>query len=710
MENKKKIINFRALPIALALAIAEILLVSLLGFVYGIVGLIVLLAITICAFAIKKYRSKAWYLLMFLIISIGIVTQSGVKCAKIQQDKPMIFNASLTGVVHSDSELEPNALGGIEIVLNKIIYGSNVAQGKEDGKAYFMYYGSDAKDIKVGDVLSVSCVMRPLRVVFKDMPSVIRYLNGYRYELSEVILNSGEHKPPSMLEGIRVSSKNALLSIKGGEIIYAMMYGDKDYLAYDFLDASRFIGIAHIFAVSGLHLGLVAGVISWLCKKCKANKWIDYIVVLLFSLFYAIMVGMSVSVMRALLMLVVYKTNKLLGYRYSAINSLSLSCIIILLINPISLYSISLQLSVFAMIGLIFFSKPLEKKIKTKWKKFNSLLAQTLSINFALLPIMMYYFGRVSLLFLPANLIIIPLISLIFPFVFIFAIFTPLLSQITYVLIPFGYVFKGIEYLTIFIAKIPFPKISFSLSIVDLILWIILLVLLSSFVMYHKKAKAIFTAVTCVVIVGVAVIPSFGRLDGSAKINTIVSSNDCQYFMVDIKNKHYLFVNGDLSNAYMSKSVKYMNENSIYKIDGLVKADINDGDAELLLNFKRNLEINELITFSKHPMAKTVFEDKVYYNRIVGNFMITPYSENEILLKDKNATALFVNGNKNDIFTYSYSTVDILFGTTSTYLYENIMQIMPKYFVNDNAVAKDITYSINSYFTFIIKNDTIKVI
>ena len=197
-------------------------------------------------------------------------------------------------------------------------------------------------------------------------------------------------------------------------MMYSIVFGDKSEMDNMFVSSGRKTGIAHIFVVSGLHLGLVAGIVGWISKKLRINKVLDFILVMLLCGIYAYLVGFGASVLRAYLMLAVYKLGKMLGLRYCGMTSLSLSVMVILLINPLTLYSVSMQLSVMAMVGILFFQTPIQRLIKTRWEKFNKFVAINISVNIAVLPITLHYFGKVSLIFFIANMLLVPIITILY--------------------------------------------------------------------------------------------------------------------------------------------------------------------------------------------------------------------------------------------------------------------------------------------------------
>jgi len=146
------------------------------------------------------------------------------------------------------------------------------------------------------------------------------------------------------------------------------------------------------------------------------------------------MSAFSVSVLRACIMFAVIEFSKLNKRLYDPLSSLSFAASTILLLNPIALFTASFQLSFGAVAGILFFMPMINRKINRIKLKFLRLplqiIAITVCVQLATLPIVLYHFSRVSLIALFANVIIIPLagIIVITAFIGMFLSFFPAMS------------------------------------------------------------------------------------------------------------------------------------------------------------------------------------------------------------------------------------------------------------------------------------------
>jgi len=214
---------------------------------------------------------------------------------------------------------------------------------------------------------------------------------------------------------LEIISKN--LPQEAGEILAGIVLGEKSQLTPEikkiFIDA----GVMHILVVSGLNVGFVVAIFFWLFR------WVFYLprrtaMFLLFPviIFYLFLTGAEAPVVRASIMAICVLLALLLKRETSIYQALLLALLIILLINPQSLFDVSVQLSFAATLGIVYLStkflrpflagpKPIVYSLGTF---FTSLAAQ-LSVN----PLMAYYFHKVSIIAILANLLVVPLAGII---------------------------------------------------------------------------------------------------------------------------------------------------------------------------------------------------------------------------------------------------------------------------------------------------------
>lgn len=198
-------------------------------------------------------------------------------------------------------------------------------------------------------------------------------------------------------------------------IAEALLIGYKDDLDKDLLQAYSNAGVVHIIAISGLHLGLIFFILSWLLNRLpflKKNTLLKVILILGSLWLFAILTGSSASVLRSAVMF----SCILLGSTYfkqsSIYNALASSAFILLCYDPYFLWDVGFQLSYLAVIGIVWLQQPIYHLVyvKNKWlNKVWNMVAVTIAAQLAAFPLCIYYFHQFPNLFLVTNLVAVPL-------------------------------------------------------------------------------------------------------------------------------------------------------------------------------------------------------------------------------------------------------------------------------------------------------------
>ncbi len=214
-----------------------------------------------------------------------------------------------------------------------------------------------------------------------------RGISGVIYEIEDFrILDIGKptlsHKISSFRQKIcrrLISSSNAEI----GGLLAALLLGEKSYLPSGTqLDFSR-IGISHILALSGMHLAILALGFSRLLAFFKLGKKQSTAITIIFTLLYMTATGFSVSVVRAGIMLITSSLLYLLARSRDSMTSLSVSVTLICIIEPYSIFDLSLWLSAFATLGIVVMSE-YQSRSYTKPSFFRWLVTSMLSTVFAI--------------------------------------------------------------------------------------------------------------------------------------------------------------------------------------------------------------------------------------------------------------------------------------------------------------------------------------
>ena len=199
-------------------------------------------------------------------------------------------------------------------------------------------------------------------------------------------------------------------------IAYAMFTGNTDFIETSTMDTFRYGGVAHVFAVSGMHIVLVYGIVSFILKKLRVSHVPAAIIGIALVFFYTGICGFTLSAVRAAIMCAVAAVVGLSGGKYDMLSSLGLAFVAVLIVNPLNIISVGFQLSVAAVAGIALFCGTITRalrRIKLPGK-ICSAAAMTLSAQIATFPILLSCFGYVSWASLVLNIIFVPLLSAIF--------------------------------------------------------------------------------------------------------------------------------------------------------------------------------------------------------------------------------------------------------------------------------------------------------
>lgn len=216
-------------------------------------------------------------------------------------------------------------------------------------------------------------------------------------------------------------------------VLAAMTLGDKTALTKELHEVYAVTGASHVLALSGLHLGILYFVLSLLMLGRRQASTRVVLILAVWS--FAFLVGLPVSVVRSALMISLFALFSLGGRGHASINVLCFSAIITLCLNPDALYDIGFQLSYMAVFSILTVLPLMECWVSARWVQRHavlgrlwSIVAVTLAAQMGVGPLLAFYFGRFSVLFLLTNLFVLPLAWLILTGALVFL----LLSGVTW--------------------------------------------------------------------------------------------------------------------------------------------------------------------------------------------------------------------------------------------------------------------------------------
>jgi competence protein ComEC len=189
-----------------------------------------------------------------------------------------------------------------------------------------------------------------------------------------------------------------------------------DYL-YQAYQAS---GTSHVLVISGFNIAIIAALISRYFKRIFPFGW-DALASVIAIVFYTVLVGAQPPVVRAAIMGVIALPAYLLGRRLIGMNVLAFTAAVMVFFSPTLLLDVSFQLSFLATLGIMVFSDPLKDFFMKFIQRFfhiensngwtdwvSDYFLVTLAAQFAVFPIILYHFNYLSVVSIPANILILP--------------------------------------------------------------------------------------------------------------------------------------------------------------------------------------------------------------------------------------------------------------------------------------------------------------
>lgn len=314
------------------------------------------------------------------------------------------------------------------------IYNVN---GQKIKKEKTLVWASQSYNVEYGDIVFVSGKMSvPEKPVFPYVFDYNLYLQRehiytiFYQENFELI----EKKPDRIKQFSFKIKKNIenktdiFFKEPFSSILKSMITGNKSSLDKDIKEDFTNTGLIHILVISGLHIGFCAAIFMFCFKLFGLKLNCIYLLTIPAIFFYVLLTGANPPAVRAAIMVSCLLVALMLKREPLIYNALALSALIILIINPQSLFTASFQLSFLATIGIIYLYPKFSKcfgKIKNKYISFVwDIFSVTLSAQIALVPLLVFYFGKISIVSFILNLMVVPVIPFIIGLFFAFYIFS----------------------------------------------------------------------------------------------------------------------------------------------------------------------------------------------------------------------------------------------------------------------------------------------
>jgi len=252
------------------------------------------------------------------------------------------------------------------------------------------------------------------------------------------------------------------------ELMYSMLFGDKSALDDDVRADFATSGMAHALTVSGLHVGVLVGMLVFVFRLCRVRRTAQFPILLVTLALYCYLCGMAYPVMRASMMFLIVLANRIYLNKADLLSSICTAGAITLVVFPYAILSPSFQMSYSCMAGIAFFYKPIEKFLQRtihphapnwlEWVQRWIISGATICLcaDITLLPWLVRYFGYYPTLGIFANLLFLPLIVLCFQIAVV-----SFVTQIGFfMLYPIDYLITFVRNGVDWVASSPFAKIA----------------------------------------------------------------------------------------------------------------------------------------------------------------------------------------------------------------------------------------------------------
>ncbi|MCX7785518.1 MAG: DNA internalization-related competence protein ComEC/Rec2 [candidate division WOR-3 bacterium] len=313
----------------------------------------------------------------------------------------------------------------------------------------FLFVKSEERILSYGDI--VECESKIVPFDFPRNPNLIDYNQYYHKQgyLGNIFVSGSEIKVLKTKQGNRITQSliiplrqyffktiDTFFDADEKDLLLGFVLGEKRGMSQSMRATFADAGVAHILAISGLHMAILIGILILLLPIVGIRRIGQLVIIILITIFYLAIIGFRYSAVRAGLMAICACLGLFLERNYEPRNGLFIAGIIILLISPQALNDVSFQLSFSATLAIILITPKLYGTLKDKRmpKIIKNYLVLPLIVSFSATigtaPILLYHFFRFPILTIWANLLIVPLVSLALPLGFLVLLLNPLFKPL----------------------------------------------------------------------------------------------------------------------------------------------------------------------------------------------------------------------------------------------------------------------------------------
>jgi competence protein ComEC len=288
-------------------------------------------------------------------------------------------------------------------------------------------------------------------------------------------------------------------------VLAALTVGYKEELSKEIRESYSISGASHVLALSGLHIGLLYGLLFFILKRISGNtigiRLFRTTVILIILWGFAFITGLSPSVVRSVIMFSLFALSEFRTGKYIPMNILAAAALLMLLYNPCWAFDVGFQLSFCAVAAILLF----QSRFYQMWKVDNRLLKYfwgitTVSIaaQIGVTPLILLYFSRFSVYFILTNLFVIALVSGIMYAAIVMLMASPLPVIPYFAASIVGKLIKVLNYTVRWIEQLPYASID-NVHVHPLEVFILYLIILFWLCYWQfRKAKYVISLLVCI--------------------------------------------------------------------------------------------------------------------------------------------------------------------------------------------------------------------
>ncbi len=449
----KKVLNFR-LSVLICLSLCVGIVLTFLYYAKSFIAFTVVAILFLCALSLyvflplKRDRANFKPRLIFALVFFLFATLGGLNLLITTENyRNADLGDNFLDIKGRVVESYQNDIGG------SVILSDVEVNGKIKGKINYKIsvYLSGENNLDIGDIITFSTTLYDNDIFYEGRFSASDIGDGIKYFAylnSNEITLIGNHT--TLFENVNLYMRDVLqkgLDKDSFSVAYAMLTGNASYMEYNTLKNFRDAGVAHIFAVSGLHIGVLATALTFLFKRLKVKNAIRVMLTSIILFLYSGVCGFSSSSLRAFVMCTVLLSCECLGSKYDPLSAIGVAGALILGVKSTELFSVGFQLSFAVVIGIVTLAKPIAKLLKFLPKKLSSAIGTATSAQLFSIPICLYAFGQFSTISVFMNVLFLPVASAIFIFLLICTILAGVTTLYSVILFPANYLLKTMIFL-----------------------------------------------------------------------------------------------------------------------------------------------------------------------------------------------------------------------------------------------------------------------